>query len=75
MKVDVLAQDIHFEDLVKLLKLEDLKSICKDLKIKVTTKSEITESLKKYCLQKKNMTNFLIGNGKKSTNQDRALTL
>lgn len=75
MKVYVLAQDIDFDELVKLLKLEELKSICKDLKIKVTNKSEIIESLRKFCLQKRNMTNFLTGNGKKTTNQDRALTL
>ena len=64
--------DLEFDDLVKILKLDELKTVCKELNIKnVKTKEDIIQSLKVFRSQKKNITNYFQGG--KSNNDSRLL--
>ncbi|CAH0724352.1 unnamed protein product, partial [Brenthis ino] len=66
--------DIEFDELVKILKLDELKAVCKELNIKNNrSKEEIIESLKSFQSQKTNITNYLLGG--KSTNETRLLKI
>lgn len=66
--------DIGFDELVKILKLDELKAVCKELNIKNNrSKEEIIESLKKFQSQKTNITNYFLGG--KSTNETRLLKM
>ncbi|XP_026495502.2 fanconi-associated nuclease 1-like isoform X1 [Vanessa tameamea] len=67
------GEEICFDKLLKMLKQDELKLICKEFKIKTTKKDDAVQSLKNFCYQKTNITNYFVGS--KSTNETRVLNL
>ncbi|XP_046970251.1 fanconi-associated nuclease 1-like isoform X2 [Vanessa cardui] len=67
------GEEIGFDELLKILKQDELKLICKEFKIKSTKKEEAVQSLKNFCSKKTNITNYF--GGSKSTNETRVLNL
>ncbi|XP_050352889.1 fanconi-associated nuclease 1-like isoform X3 [Nymphalis io] len=67
------GEKIDFDELVKMLKLDELKLMCKEFKIKTTKKEDAAQSLKNFCNKKTNITNYFVGS--KSTNETRVLNL
>lgn len=66
--------DLEFDDIVKILKQDELKTVCKELNIKnVKTKEDIIQSLKGFRSQKKNITNYFQGD--KSNNESRLMKM
>ncbi|CAK1584420.1 unnamed protein product [Parnassius mnemosyne] len=62
-----------FDDFVELLKLEELKEICKELKLKVQTKVDAVRSLKNFSSRTSNISSYFMG--PKSNNANRVLKM
>ncbi|CAG5048889.1 unnamed protein product [Parnassius apollo] len=62
-----------FDDFFELLKLEELKEICKELKLKVQTKIDAIRSLKNFSSRTLNISSYFMG--PKSNNADRVLKM
>ncbi|XP_013137545.1 PREDICTED: uncharacterized protein LOC106102569 isoform X2 [Papilio polytes] len=60
-----------FEDYVEVLKLNELKDVCKELNIKVKTKQEAITSLKNFISRTVNISNYF--KGEKSNNANRGM--
>ncbi|XP_050674723.1 fanconi-associated nuclease 1-like [Leptidea sinapis] len=60
---------LGFDELLSMLKLEELKLICKDLKMKVTTKDDAIRSLMNFKNRKSNISSYF--KGCKSDNEAR----
>ncbi|XP_013163050.1 PREDICTED: fanconi-associated nuclease 1-like isoform X1 [Papilio xuthus] len=68
------ANDVNcmtFDDYVEVLKLNELKDVCKDLNIKVKTKQEAITSLKNFISRTVNISNYF--KGEKSSNANRGM--
>ncbi|CAH2042272.1 unnamed protein product, partial [Iphiclides podalirius] len=52
---------MDFDDYVQVLKLDELKAICKELKLKGQNKAQLIKSLKSFSSQQFNISNYFIG--------------
>lgn len=63
---------MHFDDYVKLLKRPVLQQICKELKLKMQSKQDAVDALRKFS-QESAISNFFTG--KIGNNSDRVLKM
>ncbi|XP_026763167.2 fanconi-associated nuclease 1-like isoform X2 [Galleria mellonella] len=65
---------LSFDDFISLLKADELKQICKELKLKIQSKSkqDVVDMLKKFC-QSQSISNYFTGNLK--TNSKRVIQI
>ncbi|XP_072942888.1 fanconi-associated nuclease 1-like [Epargyreus clarus] len=53
--------EMKLEECLDVLKVNELKEVCKDFKVKVNNKKDAMERLKSYSLQKSNISTYFIG--------------